>query len=109
MISSRVGGYSFTVGQGLEFQVIVAIVLGGTSLAGGQGTVIGTLLGAFIIGSINNGLNLLAVPTFWQLVALGSTLVVAVLIDPLLRHRMSRLRATVGRAGVATSRNSISA
>jgi ribose/xylose/arabinose/galactoside ABC-type transport system permease subunit len=108
MISSRVGGYSFTVGQGLEFQVIVAIVLGGTSLAGGQGSVLGTLLGAFIIGSINNGLNLLAVPTFWQLVALGGTLVVAVLIDPLLRRRMSRLRATIGRTGSALSESKLS-
>lgn len=105
MISSRVGGYSFTVGQGLEFQVIVAVILGGTSLAGGQGTVIGTLLGAMIIGSINNGLNLLAVPTFWQQVALGGTLVVAVLIDALLRRRMSRTRAAIGRA-VGASTNS---
>ncbi len=96
MISSRVGGYSFTIGQGLEFQVIVAVVLGGTSLAGGQGTVFGTLLGAFILGSINNGLNLLGVPTFWQIVALGATLAVAVLIDALLRQRMKRSRATIG-------------
>jgi ribose/xylose/arabinose/galactoside ABC-type transport system permease subunit len=99
MLSSRVGGYSFTVGQGLEFQVIVAVVLGGTSLAGGQGTVIGTLLGALIIGSVNNGLNLLAVPTFWQTVALGGTLVFAVLVDAILRHRMGRSRPVVGPIG----------
>ena len=95
MISSRVGGGVPTVGQGFEFEVVVAAVLGGTSLAGGEGTVVGVLLGALIVGSINNGLNLLGVPTFWQTVALGSVLVLAVGIDAVLRRRTSRAAASV--------------
>ena len=90
MISSRVGGGVPTVGQGFEFEVVVAAVLGGTSLAGGEGTVIGVLLGALIVGSINNGLNLLGVSTFWQTVALGVVLVLAVGLDAVLRRRTSR-------------------
>lgn len=93
MISSRAGGYFYTVGEGFEFNVIVAVLLGGTSLAGGEGTVVGTLLGAVIIGTINNGLNLLGIPTFWQLVALGGALVFAVLVDAAIRRRAARARA----------------
>lgn len=90
MISSRVGGGVPTVGQGFEFEVVVAAVLGGTSLAGGEGAVIGVLLGALIVGSINNGLNLLGIATFWQTVALGTVLVLAVGLDAVLRRRTSR-------------------
>jgi len=92
MTSSRVGGGIPTVAHGLEFQVVVAAVLGGTSLAGGEGTVIGTLLGAILIGTLNTGLNLLGVPTFWQTVALGVVLVLAVLLDAVLRSRAVRGR-----------------
>lgn len=95
MISSRVGGGVPTVGQGFEFEVVVAAVLGGTSLAGGEGTVVGVLLGALIVGSINNGLNLLGVPTFWQTVALGTVLVLAVGLDVVLRRRTSRAPARI--------------
>jgi ribose/xylose/arabinose/galactoside ABC-type transport system permease subunit len=87
MVSSRVGGGVPTVGQGFEFEVVVAAVLGGTSLAGGSGLVAGTWLGALIVGTLNNGLNLLGVPTFWQTVALGVVLVLAVGLDAILRRR----------------------
>jgi ribose transport system permease protein len=92
MTGSRVGGGIPTVAHGLEFQVVVAAVLGGTSLGGGEGTVIGTLLGAVLIGTLNNGLNLLGVPTFWQTVALGVVLVLAVLLDAVLRSPAVRGR-----------------
>ena len=87
MVSSRVGGGYPTVGVGFEFEVVVAAVLGGTSLAGGQGSVFGTFLGALIIGSLNNGLDLLGIPTFWQTVALGCILLLAVVLDRLLSGR----------------------
>jgi ribose transport system permease protein len=87
LTSSRVGGGIPTVAQGLEFSVVVAAVLGGTSLAGGEGTVVGMLLGAVLLGTLNNGLNLLGVPTFWQTVTLGVVLVLAVLLDVVLRRR----------------------
>jgi ribose/xylose/arabinose/galactoside ABC-type transport system permease subunit len=87
MVSSRVGGGYPTVGMGFEFEVVVAAVLGGTSLAGGQGTVFGTFLGALIVGSLNNGLDLLGIPTFWQTVALGVVLLLAVGLDSVLKRR----------------------
>ncbi len=106
MVSSRVGGGVPTVGQGFEFEVVVAAVLGGTSLAGGEGSVFGTLLGALIVGSINNGLNLLKVPTFWQTVALGTVLVLAVGLDAVLRRRTSRAAARVSAVDRGTSPSS---
>jgi len=67
--------------QGLEFQSITAAVLGGTALSGGKGTIVGTLLGVLIIGTLNNGMILVGVQTFWQEVARGLLLVVATLIQ----------------------------
>lgn len=76
-----------TSGQGLELQVIAAVIIGGTNLFGGSGNVIGTLLGAAIIGMINNGLILAGVPTYWQFVAIGIIIVVAVILDLQIRRR----------------------
>jgi ABC-type xylose transport system permease subunit len=76
-----------TVGIGFEFQVIVATILGGTSLMGGEGSVVGMLVGAVIVGVLNNGLNLLGVQSFWQTVVLGVVLVLAVSLDMALRKR----------------------
>lgn len=85
ILSSRLSSGQPTAGIGLEFDVIVAAILGGTSLLGGEGTVIGTAIGALIIGVLNNGLNLLGVATFWQQVVQGLILVAAVGADILLR------------------------
>ena len=101
MTGSRVGGGIPTVAEGLEFAVVVAAVLGGTSLAGGEGVVIGTFLGALLVGTVDNGLNLLGVPTFWQLVALGIVLVLAVLLDAALRRRGRRVGGGEQRPGPA--------
>ena len=82
---------------GLEFDVIVAAILGGVSLAGGEGSVIGTLIGALILGVISNGLNILGVDPFWQTILQGVILVVAVSIDIVLqgsgRRILRRLRS----------------
>ncbi len=67
--------------QGLEFQSITAAVLGGTALSGGKGTIVGTLLGVLIIGTLNNGMILMGVQTFWQQVARGLLLIIATLIQ----------------------------
>ena len=101
MISSRAGGFFATVGEGFEFQVIVAAVLGGTSLMGGEGLVFGTLLGALIVGSLNNGMNILGIPTFWQTAVLGATLVLAVVLDAMLRRRARRVAMRVTRIQTA--------
>jgi ribose transport system permease protein len=84
--ASRINSGLATVGVGFEFDVIVACLLGGTSLLGGQGIVLGTAIGAVIVGVINNGLNMLGVQSFWQTVALGTILVLAVGLDAVLRR-----------------------
>jgi ribose transport system ATP-binding protein len=99
LVSSRLSGGYPTVGVGFELQVIVAAVLGGTSLSGGEGSVVGTFLGAVIIGSLNNGLDLLQVPTFWQNVVLGLVLLIALGADALLARRRGDASASLSREG----------
>ena len=87
IISSQLDAGLPDASVGLEFSVIVAAVVGGISLWGGEGRVAGTFLGALIIGVVNNGLDLSLVPSYWQTVALGCLLCVAVGIDVLLQQR----------------------
>jgi ribose transport system permease protein len=80
-----------TIGNGFELDAIAAVVLGGTSFSGGSGTLGGTLLGVFVIGILNNGLNLLNINSFWQLVIKGVVILLAVYVDILKkRGRSSR-------------------
>lgn len=74
-------------GQGAELDAIAAVIIGGASFFGGVGTVGGTLIGALVIGFLRNGLNLLDVSAFWQMVVIGSVIVAAVTID-VLRQRV---------------------
>jgi ribose/xylose/arabinose/galactoside ABC-type transport system permease subunit len=83
VLACRLNAGEAIAGQGYELDAIAAVVIGGTSLMGGRGSVIGTILGALVIGVINNGLNLLNVPSYWQLVAKGFIIVVAVIADQL--------------------------
>jgi ribose transport system permease protein len=97
--ASRLGAPVPVLDNDLLFQVIVACVVGGTSLSGGEGSVIGTMIGAVLIGAINNGLDLLGVTTYWQNVALGILLVLAVGFDVALRRdsfALLRRRITSG-------------
>ena len=88
LMASRLGVGQPMVGQGFEFDVIVAVILGGTSLEGGEGSVIGMLIGAFIVGFIANGLNLLGIHSFYQSILKGAVLVGAVLLDRSLKERI---------------------
>ncbi|HBE80755.1 MAG TPA: ribose ABC transporter permease [Firmicutes bacterium] len=72
-----------TVGNGFEMDAIAAVVLGGTSFSGGSGTIGGTIIGVLVIGVLNNGLNLLNVSSFWQLIVKGAVILLAVYIDTL--------------------------
>jgi ribose transport system permease protein len=91
ILVSEVGAApSGTLGLGYELQVVTAVILGGASLAGGRGTILGTVLGLLIIGVLNNGLNLLSVDAFWQQVAQGSLLIAAVSFDQLRIRLTSR-------------------
>ena len=67
--------------MGYELDSIAAVVIGGTSLFGGQGSLIASWIGALIIATLRNGLNILGVYAFWQLVAIGAILIAAVYID----------------------------
>lgn len=90
VLTSRLNSAQPTAGAGLELDVIAAVVIGGTSLSGGVGTVIGTLIGALIIGVLRNGLNLLDVSSFWQQVVIGVVIAGAVMVDTLGRRRSRR-------------------
>jgi ribose/xylose/arabinose/galactoside ABC-type transport system permease subunit len=81
MLASRINSGSPSAGQGWELEVISAVIIGGTSLAGGVGTVWGTLIGVVFIGVITNGMTLLNVPIYGQLVVKGLLILVAVLIN----------------------------
>lgn len=91
VMSSRLVGAQPTAGEGYELDAIAAVVLGGTSMTGGVGTVGGTLIGALIIGVLNNGLNLLDVSSYWQRVAKGVIILIAVYLD-IMKKDNSRLR-----------------
>ena len=88
--ASRLGNPAPVLDNDLLFQVIVAIVVGGTSLTGGEGSVVGTLTGAVLIGVVNQALNLFGVSTYWQYVALGLLLVISVGSDAVLRQDKTR-------------------
>lgn len=81
--SSRLYSANGKLGEAYELDAIAAVILGGTSFVGGQGSVIGTLFGALIIAVLNNGLTILQVSYFWQLVIKGLVIIIAVLIDRL--------------------------
>ncbi|MCG8481210.1 MAG: ribose ABC transporter permease [Spirochaetales bacterium] len=89
MTASRLYSASGLLGNGNELDAIASVILGGTSILGGSGSVVGTLVGALIIAVLNNGLTLMNVSFFWQLVVRGVVIVLAVLIERF-RHRLTR-------------------
>jgi ribose transport system permease protein len=88
ILAARLSSAQPNTGEGFELDAIAAVVLGGTSLMGGRGTVWGTVVGAFVTGVLNNGFNLLAVDAYYQLVAKGLIIVLAVLLDQYLKQRI---------------------
>lgn len=81
LVTSRLDAAQPNAGTGYELDAIAAVVIGGTSLSGGKGSIMGTVLGAIIIGVLNNGLVLLNVSPFWQQVVKGLVILLAVIID----------------------------
>jgi ribose transport system permease protein len=86
VISARINSAQPSLGQGYELDAIAAAVIGGTSLSGGEGTILGTVIGAFIISTLSNGLRILSVPQEWQTVVTGVILILAVYLD-IIRRR----------------------
>ncbi len=81
ILTSRLNSAQPTAGESYEMDAIASVVLGGTSMSGSKGRIFGTLIGALIIGTLNNGLNLLGVSTFYQQIVKGIVIIIAVLID----------------------------
>src|SRR5699024_137786 len=81
ILTSRLNSAQPTAGEMFELDAIAAVVIGGTSLMGGRGLITGTLIGALIIGVIDNGLNLMNVSSFYQQIVKGGVILLAVLLD----------------------------
>lgn len=87
LIASRLNSAQPALGAGYELDAIAAVVIGGTSLSGGEGSILGTIIGAFIISTLTNGLRILSVPQEWQMVVTGGIVILAVFLDILRRRR----------------------
>jgi ribose transport system permease protein len=87
LLASRLMAGTPTAGSGLELQVLAASVIGGASLRGGEGTVLGGFLGVVFVALINDAMTMLAVSIYWQMVVIGVVLTVAVALDMLVRRR----------------------
>lgn len=87
LIASRLNSAQPALGLGYELEAIAAVVIGGTSLAGGRGTILGTLIGALIMSVLTNGLRVMSVAPEWQTVVTGAIIIVAVYADQLRRGK----------------------
>jgi ribose transport system permease protein len=87
VIAARLNSAQPSLGQGYELDAIAAAVIGGTSLSGGEGSILGTVIGAFIISTLTNGLRILSVPQEWQTVVTGGIVILAVYLDIVRRRR----------------------
>lgn len=92
---SMVGMAAPTTGERFEFLALTAVVLGGVTLAGGRGTVVGTMIAMLILAVVDNGLVLMGIRPFWQEVARGTLLLMAVVFDQISRRREAEIRMTV--------------
>ncbi|MCW2939732.1 MAG: transporter permease [Actinomycetia bacterium] len=106
LYAARVGTVTVVLASGWELQVLAAIVIGGISIWGGSGSVIGAALGAVLLATISNGLVLLGMPDYWQLVIQGVAIVLAVGVDALISRQTARVttrRRALAAAGVPKS------
>src|SRR6266700_6467517 len=87
LIGARLNSAQPALGQGYELDAIAAAVIGGTSLSGGEGSILGTVIGAFIISTLTNGLRIMSVPQEWQTVVTGAIVIVAVYLDIVRRRQ----------------------
>ena len=86
VMASRLNSAQPALGQGYELEAIAAVVIGGTSLSGGEGSILGTIIGAFIMSVLTNGLRILSIPQEWQTVVIGIIVILAVYTDILRRQ-----------------------
>lgn len=105
ILASTLTSASPTAGNTYELTAIAAVVIGGAALTGGRGNVRGTLLGAFVIGFLSDGLVIVGVSAYWQMVFMGTVIVVAVLLNTLQYGRRRKVRATPASAGPGTTKD----
>jgi rhamnose transport system permease protein len=91
MFAARFGGVDATSGTSFEFMVVTAVVIGGVNVFGGSGSVLGAMLGALLVATIDNGFTLLRFSEFWKIFFEGAAIVVAVTVDALLNKRLQEL------------------
>jgi erythritol transport system permease protein len=96
ILSSQLTSAGPTAGNSYELVAIAAVVIGGAALSGGRGTVRGTLLGAFVIGFLSDGLVIIGISSYWQTVATGTVIVLAVLLNAVQYRRRVKLPASFG-------------
>jgi ribose transport system permease protein len=89
LLASRLGAGDSKMGAGFEFDTIVAALIGGTAIAGGKGSVVGMVIGAFIVGILRNALNLLNIQSYYQMVIMGIVLVLAILLQRLVSEKLA--------------------
>ena len=94
LVAGRTDSASPLAGQLLELDSITAVIIGGASFAGGRGRVLNVLAGALIIGVIRNGLDLLSVSPFWQMIAIGGLVILSLELDVVRGRLETRLRAS---------------
>jgi ribose transport system permease protein len=87
LLGARVNSAQPALGFGYELDAISAVVIGGTSLVGGEGTIFGTVIGAFIVRTLSNGLQIMGIPQEWQIVATGVVVILAVYLDIIRRRQ----------------------
>lgn len=87
ILAGRIVSAQPTAGQGYEMDAVAASVIGGTSQLGGEGMILGTIIGAFVIGVLRNGLNLMGISSFWQQIAIGVVIIGAVYLDRIKRRK----------------------
>ena len=88
LLASKSGTAPPGAGDGYEMNVIAAVIIGGTSLSGGNGSIVGTLIGCAIIKVLNNAMVILSVDTYWQNIVIGAIIILAVIVDTLRRRKM---------------------
>lgn len=93
VMASRLGAASNTAGTGMELRVITAVIIGGASLKGGEGSALGAFLGSFLMALVTNALTLFGVDVYWQTFVIGATLLIAVLMDQLSKNRKEKAKA----------------
>lgn len=96
--AGRTDAASPLAGVGMELDAVTAVIIGGASLFGGRGHIVNALIGALIIGVIRNGLNLMSVSPFWEAIAIGGSILLALELDVLRRYFEEKLRARAARA-----------